>query len=313
MDSKIIIGGNIVFENRVHEVTIEQSWKNITQTARIVVPRYKQLIDPSETKYKIKPGDTVQILLGYDGQLVEEFTGYVSLISPTSPLVIECEDEMYKLKQTNVTMSWPTITLANLITYLMPEANVSNIPGITLTNFRLDKVSKAKALEKIKEEYGLVVYFRNGVLFAGLAYTEPGFNTVRYHFQKNCLPDGLQFKNTEDVKVKVKAISVLKNNKRLETEVGDGDGNQTTLHFYNITTIAELKIVAEEAIKKMRYTGYTGSFTGFGLPLIKHGDVAKLDDDYYPERKMDVFVDSVKTSYNSSGFRRQIEIGRSAA
>jgi phage protein D len=306
MNSKILIG-SLVF-NLVNSISIDDSWKNITQTATIKLPRLQKLV--GDDNYKIKVGDRVIIQLGYDDILQNEFQGYVSARGFNSPLEIMCEDEMWKQKQRTVTNSWPSTTLKSILKYLIPGADTANVQNITLTNFRLDHVTPTKALEKLKDEYGIVAYYRGTQLFCGLAYTEGALGEARYHFQKNVpLNEGnLEFKESGDVKIKVRAISMLPNNKKIEIELGDDSGNETTLHFYNLTK-AELRKQAEIKIKKLKYTGYRGTLKVFGMPRVTHGMIADLTNTKYPERGGRYLIDGVKTIYDSSGFRRDIELG----
>jgi hypothetical protein len=312
MNSRITIG-SLVFENRINSVEIDQRWKQITQSAMIKMPRYTKIIQNND--FKIQVGDAVKIELGYDTDMRTEFEGYISSRSYNTPLEFKCEDEMWKLKQQTVTQSWPSVKLKDVLLYLVPGIDVSMVQDITLAPFRLDRVSIAKALETLKDEFGLVAYFRDKKLFCGLAYTETGLADVFYHFQKN-IPQNeskLEFKEESDVRIKVKAVSHLPDNSKIEVEAGDtthGDAtNETTLDFYNIQTKAELQQLADEAIKKRKYTGYRGTLKTFGQPFATHGMIANIQDEKYPERAGRYYIDAVKTIYGESGFRRDVELG----
>lgn len=314
MNSYIEIN-NLIFRDRVSSVDISSSRKEVTSSATIKIPRYSRLLIDGQTEYKIKPGDPVTIRLGYDGEFKFEWSGYVASIKPTTPLEIYCEDEMWKLKQEQISHSWESIKLKDILKFVAPQATI-NAPDVTLEPFRLDKVTKAQALAKIKEEYGLDVYFRGKTLYCGLSYGD-GRGNMQLHFQKN-LPrvsdqSGLIFKRKDDVKIKVKAISILPDNTRVEVELGDADGEQRTLTFYNIKTKEDLKKLATERINKLKYDGYRGSLNCFGWPVCVHGATAELIDDNYIERNSKVFIDGVKTSYGPSGYRQEIELGRSAS
>lgn len=79
----------------LQSVEIEKSVDLLTQTAVIVLPGvvYNQSLD--HEKY-IKAGDSVLVKLGYDGELVTEFEGYVQRIdTDDDSLTINCEDSMY--------------------------------------------------------------------------------------------------------------------------------------------------------------------------------------------------------------------------
>jgi hypothetical protein len=151
-------------------------------------------------------------------------------------------------------------------------------------------------------------------LFVGLPYTE--FETlepVRYHFQRNIVAnsDNLSYQKAEDMKVKVKAISILPNNKRIEVTVGDKEGEERTLHTYNEKDKDKLKIWAESQLDRLKYEGYTGDFMGYGVPYPKHsGAVSIYDDRYIERRNVSYVVDKVTTTWGKGGFRRKIEIGK---
>lgn len=300
--------GKYQFVDRCHGVEVNTSWKELAQTAKISMPNIKRTLEKN-----IAVGDVVVIKLGYNDILNDEFTGYVSSVSPGTPVVFECMDEMWKYKQTTVTKAWRSATVKEVIQYMIPDATIE-VPGISLTNFRLNQVTVFDALKKLKEEYGLVIYFRDGVLFCGLAYQETDLGEVKYHFQKN-IPlqnSGLVFRNSTDVKVKVKAVSLLPNNTSIKVEVGDTDGEQRTLHFYNLTE-SELKAQATDKINLLKFDGYRGELVTFGVPVARFGMTATLIDDKYPEREGDYFIDSVKTTYSvSAGYRRVVQLGRKA-
>ena len=211
-------------------------------------------------------------------------------------------------------MSWRNTTLKEVLKYLVPEANIIECPDVTLSPFRLDNVTVAKALQTLKDEYLLTVYYRFDKLFVGLPYLEKGLGEVVYHMQKN-VPSAseqgeLTFKRKEDLKLKVKAISIMPDNTRIEKEFGDSDGDSTTLHFYNKKE-SELEALAKEQINRMKYNGYKGSLNAFGRPFTMHGMIANLEDDKFPERQSAVFIDRVLVEYNSStGYKRKNELGR---
>jgi hypothetical protein len=306
-----LTGVQMVFNNQINAVEIERTFKNSTQTAVVKLPRYPKLVDPNETDYKIRTGDSVIIQLGYNGNYYTEYIGYVSLIKPTTPLEIHCEDEMWKYKQVTVNKAWPSISMKELISYLVPGTDVSLVPDITLAPFRIERVSVAKALEKLKE-YGLAIYFRHGKLFVGFPYFDTNVGSVNYHFEKNAIAEGLEFRKADDVKIKLTAISMLRNNTTLKVEVGDSDGESHTSHFYNISSEAELKQLADQELIKYKRDGLTGSFKGFGVPFCDHGWTCNLMSNSYPERAGTYFIDSVKINYDSNGYRRTITPGRRA-
>jgi hypothetical protein len=306
--------GSFVF-TYVNGVSIDSSWKNMTDKATIKLPRnlklqYKNLRDI------ITPGMEVLVKLGYNNELNEEFKGYVSAVKPTFPMEIDCEDEFYKLKRMPVApKSWKSIELSDLLEYMCPEVK-RNIIGADLGAFRIDKETNtvAKVLEAIKQSYGLYSFFRNGELTIGLQYDPASQKEAIFHFQKNIISHQLEFKRKEDVKIKVKAVSHLFNNKKIEVEIGDKDEDASTQSMdYTNLTKEQLTIQANKDLDSLKYDGYRGSFTAFGIPVVNHGDIADLRDDEYPEKNGKFSIQSVKKTFDTNGFRREIELDKKAS
>ncbi|MEI6899243.1 MAG: hypothetical protein WCL00_05155, partial [Bacteroidota bacterium] len=131
-----------------------------------------------------------------------------------------------------------------------------------------------------------------------------GVNTIK--------DNELKYHIADDVKVKVKAIWAKKDNTNLEAHVGDGDGQERTLFFFNVSSKEELQKLAEQEIKKYKYDGYEGKITTFLQPFVKPGMKAKIKDIQYPERfseKDTYYVTSTKVVFSRSGGRRTVEIG----
>lgn len=305
MNSYITIGNYVFRTGKIHAIAVKRSRKNIGNTATIRIPNFQKKLDGL-----LNVGDPVFIQFGYDGKLVEEFSGYVTGVSPKYPLEISCEDELWKLKQETVNKSWKTSTLEEVLQELLPGAEVETQP-IELKPYRISRINKAEALAKLKKEYGIDVYFRNKKWYVGFAYNETNTEEVNYHFQKNAWMDQLEYKREQDIKLKVKAISILPNNKRIEVDLGDPDGDTRTLHFYNKTE-AEIRYLAEEKIKQMKHDGYVGTFKAKGLPYIDHSMVVNLQDDLYKNRAGKYFVDEVMTTYDEQGINRRITLGKRA-
>lgn len=303
--------GKYVFRHLI-DLKIESSRKSLGDTATIKLANPSRRLDT-----ELKVGDEVKVWLGYDGEMNLEFQGYISAIKPNHPFEIECEDEVFKLKRTTVKKAWSSVTLKQLIRYLVPDAELAEeLPDMTLSPFRLDNVSKAKALLQLKDDYGLDVYFRKGKLFAGLAYTDlsvPG--KVVYDFQRNIIPRSceLVYRKKEDVVVKLKAIGILANGSKIEETVGDEGGEEFTKVFPGESNKSHLKAMAINSLDEYKYNGYLGSFKTWLLPYPQHGQVAVFFDREHPERRGSNFIDSITTEVSKSGgCRRTIKPGRRA-
>jgi hypothetical protein len=305
--------GSLTF-NYVHAIDIKSSWKTLNDVCTIQLPNQKDMLAAINS---MEAGASVTVKLGYDGDLYTEFEGYVKSVSANHPYTVTCWDGMWNLAQQEVSMSWESTTLKEVVQYLVGDAIVTDVPDVTLSPFSLDRKNvptKAQALQKLKDEYGLVAYFRGTQLYVGLAYYETGLGEYVYHFEKNVAKksNNLKFKRAEDVKVKVKGISILPDNTKVEVNAGDSDGDLRTLHFYDLTE-AELKQQVEDKVNLMKYSGYRGSFMSKGVPRPVHGGTAKLLSAIYPERNGSYLIDEVHTTFNGqSGFSRKVTLGRLA-
>lgn len=298
----------------VSEVQIVNSRKQLGNTASIKLPNKwsgKFLCNV------IQGGDEVSIKLGYNGELCEEFIGYVKDVAFNTPVEIQCEDEFYTLKRIKPTAtSFKSTTLKDVLKHLVPSITLIDIPEVTLVNFQVyANKSVMFALQQLRDSYGLEMYFKDKKLFAGVPLTEKSSvksEVVIYDLERNVIDPKLNYRRKEDVKIRVNAISITPDNKILKKEVGDDNASTNlTLHFYGITSEAELQRQAEEKLKVMKYDGFDGSLTTFGLPYIEPGMIAKITDKRFDgAREGKYFCDAVTTSFGISGFRREVKIGR---
>jgi hypothetical protein len=304
------------------EFETRSSWRTLGDTATLKLGGLRKNLERL-----ITTGMAAKVECGYDGQYFTEFEGYVAEILPNVPFTLRLEDEAYRLKREQVGdghgNAWKHVTLKEVLRYLYDGPLSGSVPDVDLSPFRLDRMSKYKALDKIREEFGLTIYFRGKTLFAGLAYSDrQATDVVVYRIAgsqvrglpPNVVDTDLTYKGLDDVRLGIRAISITPDNKRLEVKVGDSDGDQVTMHFYNIKSEAVLKKLATERLNLTKFEGYRGGLTSFGIPRVEHGMAAQLRDVLYPEREMKVFVDEVKVTVSKSGgFRRQVTFGRKAS
>lgn len=304
--------------NYVKAVNISSTWKRFTDTASIEIPNRflkngQSIVAGSDNVFK--RGDKVKIELCYfkpdavDGNLKTEFTGYISKITPASPFRIDCEDEMFLLKQKTFTKSWKSVNLKQLIGDLATDIPFETVDA-ELGSFRITRVNVVQVLDELKKTYGLTSFMKSGKLYVGVPYTGNGAEHD-FDFNKNIITDDLQFVRDDDVKIKVTAISMLPSNKKIQIETGDSEGDNRTLTFYNLTE-SELKNAADREISKLKYTGWRGSFTTFGAPKVVHGDTVNLTDKIHPERSGKYFIEGVDKSFGLDGFRQIIHLGAKA-
>jgi hypothetical protein len=320
-----IVTGSLLTFTRVAFVEIESTWKALTDTAKITLPRNIRVLN-GDINSIVKRGSKVVISLGYEEyQMYNEFTGYVARIDTKVPFSIMCEDEMWQLKQTNFTKAFGKTNLKEIISYIYPgEAKVIDME---LPSYRINKVSAAKVLASLKDQYGLVSYFKDGVLNVGFAYDWASQNEAIFHFQRNVPEDGvdLEYKLPEDYKVRVRGVSVQPGNKIIEYTATDAnreeynptkgkfDGDEITLkQIPNGLTKEQLKRLVDDKIKKYKIGGYRGTLKAFGIPYVRHGDIAHLINQLYPETEGRYYIDKTTIQYGD-GIRRVLDIGRKVA
>lgn len=298
--------------NQVTEVRIRSSWKNLTDTCSIVLPRNLKWKN-RYLKDEIQKGDGVEVLLGYDYNEVLEFSGFVSRLSNNIPVEIECEDEMWQLKQTNVSKSWRSVTLPEMLQDILPQGTQTNVLNADLGAFRIDnQVSVAKVLQELRRSYGFCSFYRDGVLVVGYPYSQVETLSYELQYENDLVSDRrLTWHEQDEVAIKVRAISMKPAGGKDIIELGEEGGEVHTLHFYNLST-AELRKSAQEEMKRINYPGYRGFFQTFGVPQIRHSDQVQLNSVLYPERNGTYLVDSVNTSFGEQGYRRDIELGPTA-
>lgn len=293
----------------VQEVNIESTWEMLTDTATITIPRKLSFQGESivQGESLFKKSDQVVIKSGYDGTFNTLFTGYISAIKPGTLLTFECQDAMWLCKQKTVNASYRQVTLSELLT------DISPIPftavDVSLGQFRISKATVAEVLEELRKTYGLYSWVRDGHLFAGLAYRADDRSESIFRFEHNIIESDLEYERGDDVGIKVQAISMQPDNTKIEITVGDSDGDQRTLHFYNLSE-SSLRTAAESEIIRLKYEGYRGSFQTFGEPHVQHGDLATIQDPTHADREGTYLIRKVEYSTGVSGFRQIITLDR---
>lgn len=310
----------------VTDVKIKRSIYSFVDTATITLPtsarlktNTKDVPQSVSTAGSFQEGDKVEIWLGYDSDdnLHREFSGFVKSVNAATPCVIECEGYSWQLRRKNV--PWSTeddkTKLKDLLAKLVEGTDITlskSIPDVPVHQICEGDISGTEALDWIKKNLYLTVYFSESELYAGLAYIEqPDKAHTKYRIGWNLVKDDqLKFKKAQDVKVLVKAVSFNNRNEAIVGQAGDSSGAIRTIHVRNITSEAELKKVAEAEAGKLRYDGYEGKITGFLEPFALPGYRVILQDPNYGEREGTYLIESTEVKFGTSGGRRICEIGK---
>lgn len=286
---------------------VSSSWDNLTDTCAITFPRrvsWNNKSLASGNNPLIKKGDQVEIYTGYDDVNDLSFKGYVTEIMPQVPAEVSCEDEMWKLKQSTITKSYRDVQLRDLLNDIA-FGYLFEAPDVRLGPFRINKATPAQVLEVLRKKYFLRSFFRDGTLYVGLAYWPELQKQHVINFNLHVVEHSLSYQRAEDIKINLKVIVINRDNTKTEYQFGDEEGEQRTLHYYDLER-DEVNHIGGQELERLKYTGYRGELTIFGKPFINHGDIVKIIDPDYPEREGDYVIKSVVRTFGVDGYRQTI-------
>lgn len=294
--------------NFVTEVEIVRDTETLTDLCTITLP--KKLRWDGRKEIPLKRGDKVVVRLGYDDNLETAFVGYIRDIGFKTPIVIKCEDEMFALKQTKaVKKAYRSVTIETLL----KDQGLTNVRVFgeqNLGQYRVTANTVAELLDSLQKN-GVRSFFRyeddKPVLYCGVLFERSANIAQVFATGINIIDDSnLEQQNAESIRLKVKAISVMPNNKRITVEVGDTDGELRTLHCYNKTE-TDLKAWAEQEMKRIKVDGLTGNLTTFGYKLVEKLDIVGVIIDGEKMGTYQVKKNTIK--YGSNGYRQDITLG----
>ena len=302
---------------KVNAVHVESGWKRLTDTAEITLPRKAIYLEQGKTKvnfYQVKEyfkkGDPVIIELGYNGVYVKEFEGYITHVSADIPIKIKCEDEMYQLKKLPVNISLQKTDLPKFLKKIVPDYEIDALE-VQLGSLRFAKTTVAKVLEYLKDEYSLYSYMKGKTLVVGKVYADDSDAApIKLHLEKNVVNNDLNYKDKEDVLIRITAVSTLSNGNKIEVTIGDETGEERQLTYFGIEIKAELTKLAKEDLKKYKVDGFTGGLKAFGIPFFNHGMKVDLESDLYPDRNGLYYVEETVVDFNDTPeYRRKGQLG----
>ncbi len=293
---------------RFSELSIESSWRSLTDTAEIILPRKVKDFDRMKVSEWFREGDPVEIWLGYDGNLALEFSGYIKTVPAGIPLTVSCEDEMYKLKRNTVSVSIKDCTLTELLKAIAPGYTVV-CEDTKLGNVRYSKVSPSQILEDLQKQ-NIYTWFEGKELHSfGRSKRDESVN-VQLELTAG---ESLKQKPVEATLVIMSLIR--KKGKKLRVEVGDVPaGKRLTKEISGIEiSEAELKREAEKLYNEAKQPGLDGDVTLFGIPRVQHGTKVNLTSELYPEKNGVYYIDAVTKQFSQSGYRQVCKLGNKVA
>jgi hypothetical protein len=312
---------NIVFDNHgekfklgiLAECEIVCSVDNLADSATIVLPEavMNQVLN---IENKINRGTKVLIQLGYDGNLVTEFEGFIQDITTNdSTLKIVCEDALFLFRVGVPDVELKPSSLKKIAQYLIdkiePSFKLSCDYDIGYEKFVIHQATGFDVLKKLQEETKANIYFdtTNKVLHIHPPYIEKA-GIVRYSMQQNIEKSTLEYKKAIDKKVEVTIESTDSKGKVKSITTGTTGGDKITLKVGPMSG-ADMKKVADAALKKNSFDGYSGSFDGWLIPFVKPTYSAIIEDKDYPYKDGTYYVVGVKTNFSENGGVRTITPG----
>lgn len=246
--------------NFLSEYDAVDSWTNLTNEAKIVVPKNVYVRDENDRLVSLQGtnvniggfganaplfmrGDKVSLTVGYryydaagNQQLTtaQIFTGFIRQVSSKFPVILTCEDNMYLLKQIqaeNKTYSAGT-SLETIVKDLIDGTGftVNALTKTTLGEFTTHNETVAQVLARLNKDYHFYAYFRGTELRVGsVVYLEQdAVNAGRkmFKFQNNIISDTLEYNRTEDIELSAVAYSV----NEIEIEGTTKRGHKKTRH-----------------------------------------------------------------------------------
>lgn len=314
MCAHIILPGNErrarIEMRKIAGVAIEQSIHDVCQSATITLPRNVPQLQREQLRTFIRRGDAVEVWLGYDGDLVKEFEGFVEAVGSDTPVEIELRDGLWKHLQRTFTKAYKDAHLPTVLQDMFGSSFELVAMDARIGPVRFEKdCTVAKALKSLNDEFGLTTWLKDGTLYCGVVFDRDP-RTATYRMEQNVRESDLKYRVAEDVKVKVKAQSTLKNGDKVEVEVGDDDGEQRTLNYYGIASKEELRKLAEHDMGKFKFDGYEGSVKGWGLPFAQFGDRVALTSSLYPERDGSYLAEGAVITFGREGFVRELKLAQ---
>ena len=298
--------------HKIESCEIVRDIENVTAKCTITVP--KRIRWFNEPAIPIKRGDRIVVELGYDLNYEIAFTGYITKITAKTPVKIECEDEMYNLKNTAVKKkSYSNTDLQTILSEQCPAGlNIEVFGTQTIGKYVANFDTVAQLLGDLKEN-GFTFFFKHGTLYGGMMFDyNEKLGGKKQVFQDgefgNIIDDeNLLWTDAENMQLRVKAISnSTSGKKKLSVELGDKEGNLETINMINATK-EELEKRAKKHLTERKSSGFVGSFKTFGVKLVWLLDLIKIKTADRPEGGV-YKVQRNKITFGN-GYQQEIKIG----
>lgn len=297
--------------NKINSVEIEKSWKMLTSTSEIIIPRNICDFDTKKVN-DVFPRDTKCVVkLGYDGELIEEFAGYISQVSADFPIKIKLEDEMRLLRRIPVNFSAKNTGLKEFISQYVKNYPIDIDADIQLGAVRFSKTTMGEVFDKLQKDMSIYSFIRNGKLTIAKPYSDVN-KAHHFDLERNCVDNSLNYLSKEERLIKIVGKSIFGKGKKLEFEFGDDDPKETINWTFTLREKKDLEAAVKKMYNDRKKDGFDGTFTTFGLDSVQHGEKVNLTSTLYPDRAGTYYIDRVQKSFSKDGYRQTIELGQRA-
>ena len=276
----------------VNSVKITADSETFADTCRIEMPKNVKWAQDKDCP--IRRGDKVEVWLGYNERMTKRFSGWVRDVKAGVPTVITCEDDVFLLRKVTIKKKLYTNTTINeIIKDIIPETVRVEISGeIKIASWRT-------TAETVAGEDG------EPTLYIYTAWINGRKNAGEFVETKNIISHNLEYRRSEDVKVRIRGVSHMANGTKIEYVEGDGD--EVTKNYYNLS-MAELQEMVKQEIKAEKWSGLSGAFETFGQPIVRKGYMVDLQLEGV--RKARYIVKGVEVKFGVDGYRQEIETQR---
>lgn len=309
----------------VESIEITSKRNEYTDVAKITFPN--RLADRSGAIDQILIGDKIEIRLGYYPNLELEFTGFINFVGRDSPLQIEAEDASFLLKRISLpATTFLDTTITEVITaFYDGEVEIvdANIGDLRVT----EGATLIKVLDLFRSKYGILSFFREGVLNINTSLVENNTARVFQIIEERNVPMGgsnLQFQRNSEIPIVSHGVTVRRDGTRLELYATYEDnvlnndiivadvrplGTLNTLKVPDLTRAALTDLIVRR-LPLLFYTGVTGDVLTFGEPSIRHGDTIQYISERIPEKNGFYRVNAVVKQYSvSQGYKQKVTLG----
>lgn len=302
--------GKTLTIRRFHSARVESSWKEPVQRAELVLARNVTDFERLKVREVFKVGHRVEVWLGYADRDALEFSGYITEIGADAPLVLRCQDEMWKVRRIPVNYSAQKVTLESLLRAIVPGYTIDAMEGLQLGTVRFSRTTVGAVLEKLASDWKLHSYMKGKTLVCGKYYSDDiSQPPARIDVDRFAIDNSLKYRNGDEVILKIRSTSILKNGKKVEAEMGEEGGDSLELTYYEIEAKAELEKRMKSVYDRAKLGGFDGDFQTFGFPRLAHGMRAELSSRQYPDRNGTYYVDGVVKTFGPDGYRQDVKLG----